>query len=47
VFINNVANNRAVLNNAVQAAINLPTYNRQVVSQPLTTGIDLNYRFGK
>jgi iron complex outermembrane recepter protein len=47
VFINNVANNRAVLNNIVQAAINLATYNRQAVSQPLTTGIDLNYRFGK
>ena len=46
-FVNNVANNRAVLNNVTQAAVNLPDYNRQVISQPLTAGIDLNYRFGR
>jgi hypothetical protein len=27
-------------------AINLPTYNRITTNQPLTAGIDLNYRFG-
>jgi hypothetical protein len=36
-----------VLNNVTQAAVNLPDYNRQVISQPRTAGIDLNYRFGR
>ena len=46
-FVNNVADKRALLNNITQDAVNLPTYNRVAVSQPRTTGIDLNYRFGK
>ena len=45
-FVNNVADKRALLNNITQDAVNLPTYNRVAVSQPRTTGIDLNYRFG-
>jgi outer membrane receptor protein involved in Fe transport len=45
-FVNNVADKRALLNNITQDAINLPTYNRVAVSQPRTAGIDLNYRFG-
>jgi hypothetical protein len=46
-FVNNVTNKRALLNNVTQAAVNLPDYNRIAVSQPLTVGIDLNYRFGR
>ena len=47
VFVNNVANKRAQINDVTQAAENLATYNRIAVSQPLTAGIDLNYRFGR
>ncbi len=44
-FVNNVADKRALLNNITQDAVNLPTFNRVAVSQPRTTGIDLNYKF--
>ena len=47
VFVNNVANKRAQINDVTEAAENLATYNRIAVSQPLTAGIDLNYRFGR
>jgi outer membrane receptor protein involved in Fe transport len=46
-FVNNVANKRALLNDVTQAAENLSTFNRVAISQPLTAGIDLNYRFGR
>ena len=46
-FVNNVANKRAVINDVTQAAVNIADYNRQVISQPLTAGIDLTYRFGR
>ena len=46
-FVNNIADKRVLLNNITQDAVNLPTFNRVAVSQPRTTGIDLNYRFGK
>jgi iron complex outermembrane receptor protein len=46
-FVNNVADKRALLNDITQAAVNLATYNRIAVSQPLTAGVDLNYRFGR
>jgi hypothetical protein len=46
-FINNIADKRALLNNVTEAAENLATYNRVAVSQPRTAGIDLNYRFGR
>jgi len=46
-FVNNIADKRVLLNNITQDAVNLATYNRVAVSQPRTTGIDLNYRFGK
>ncbi|MDB6084624.1 MAG: hypothetical protein JWN43_2505 [Gammaproteobacteria bacterium] len=45
-FVNNVADKRALLNNITQDAVNLPTYNRVAVTQPRTVGVDLNYRFG-
>lgn len=44
-FANNVINTRALLNNVEQISVNLPTFNRVAVSQPLTLGIDLIYRF--
>jgi len=46
-FVTNVFNERALLNNVSMVSVNLPTYNRFVVSQPMTVGLDLNYRFGK
>ncbi len=44
-FMNNVADKRALLNNITQDAVNLADFNRVAVSQPRTTGIDLNYKF--
>jgi iron complex outermembrane recepter protein len=44
-FINNVADKRALLNNITQDANNLADYNRVAVSQPRTAGVDLNYKF--
>ena len=44
-FVNNVADKRALLNNITQDAENLATFNRIAVSQPRTAGIDLNYKF--
>jgi outer membrane receptor protein involved in Fe transport len=46
-FVNNVTNKRALLSDITQDAENLSAYNRIAVNQPLTAGIDLNYRFGK
>ena len=45
-FVNNVTDKRALLNNITQDAINLPTYNRVVVNQPRTVGVDFHYRIG-
>jgi outer membrane receptor protein involved in Fe transport len=44
-FINNLADKRALLNNITQDAANLADYNRVAVNQPRTAGIDLNYKF--
>jgi len=44
-FVNNVADKRALLNNVTEAAENLATYNRVAVSQPRTAGFDLSYKF--
>ena len=44
-FVNNVADKRALLNNITQDAENLADFNRVAVSQPRTAGVDLNYRF--
>jgi outer membrane receptor protein involved in Fe transport len=46
-FVNNVADKRALLNNVTQDASNVADWNRIAVSQPRTAGIDLNYRFGR
>jgi outer membrane receptor protein involved in Fe transport len=45
-FMNNVADKRALLSNITQDAVNLATYNRVAVTQPRTVGVDLKYRFG-
>jgi iron complex outermembrane recepter protein len=44
-FVHNATNQRAILSNAFQLNINIPTFNRLVVSQPLTVGLDLSYHF--
>ena len=46
-FVNNLADKRALLSDSTADAINLPTFNRIAVSQPRTVGIDFNYHFGK
>ena len=46
-FADNAMNERALLSNNSALSINLPTYNRIAVSQPLTIGIDFQYRFGR
>jgi iron complex outermembrane recepter protein len=43
-FANNVANKVAYLSNAYQINVNIPTFSRITVAQPLTIGIDLTYR---
>jgi outer membrane receptor protein involved in Fe transport len=45
VFARNVTNERAVLTNASQINLNVPTFNRQVITQPATFGVDLMYHF--
>jgi iron complex outermembrane recepter protein len=44
-FARNVTNERAILSNAFQLNVNIPTYNRAVVNQPLTVGLDVTYHF--
>jgi iron complex outermembrane recepter protein len=44
-FARNVTNERAVLTNAFQINLNIPTFNRQVITQPATFGVDLAYHF--
>ena len=46
-FVNNVTNRLALLTNSPAININVPTFNRTAVEQPLTFGIDLSYRFGR
>jgi iron complex outermembrane recepter protein len=45
-FVNNVANKVAYYSNSPAINVNIPTFNRTSVSQPLTFGIDLSYHFG-
>jgi hypothetical protein len=44
-FVDNVADKRALLNNVTQDASNVADWNRIAVSQPRTAGIDFNYKF--
>jgi iron complex outermembrane receptor protein len=43
-FVNNLTNKRAIIDNVFQYNINLPTYSRATVNQPLTAGIEVAYR---
>jgi outer membrane receptor protein involved in Fe transport len=47
VFATNVFNKRVPLSNVFMISVNVPMYNRQVVPQPLTIGLDITYSFGK
>ena len=44
-FARNLFNQRAILSNAFQINLNIPTFNREVITQPLTVGLDLRYHF--
>jgi iron complex outermembrane receptor protein len=46
-FANNVTNRLALLSNSPAINVNVPTFNRTAVEQPLTFGIDLSYRMGR
>jgi iron complex outermembrane recepter protein len=45
-FVNNVANKTALLSNSPAINVNVATFNRTAMAQPLTFGIDMSYRFG-
>jgi iron complex outermembrane recepter protein len=42
-FLNNAFNKRALIDNVLQYNIDVPTFNRTTVSQPLTVGVDFSY----
>jgi iron complex outermembrane receptor protein len=46
-FANNVTNRLALLTNSPAINVNVSTFNRTAVEQPLTFGIDLTYRLGR
>jgi iron complex outermembrane receptor protein len=46
-YVNNVANKMALLTNSSAINVNVSTFNRTVVAQPLTYGLDVSYHFGK
>jgi iron complex outermembrane receptor protein len=46
VFANNVLNKRVLLDPQPQLDIALTTFQRYTVNQPLTVGVDINYKFG-
>jgi iron complex outermembrane receptor protein len=46
-FANNVTNRVALLTNASAINVNVQTFNRTAMAQPLTFGIDLSFRMGR
>ena len=46
-FVDNVANKVALLSNSPAINVNVATFNRTAVAQPLTFGLDVSYRFGR
>src|SRR4029077_11338390 len=46
-FVDNVTNKVAQYSNSPAINVNVATFNRTSVSQPITFGIDLSYRFGR
>ena len=45
-FVNNVTNRLALISNAPAINVEIPTFNRTAVQQPITFGIELSYHFG-
>jgi outer membrane receptor protein involved in Fe transport len=45
-FVNNVTNRVALLTNSPAINVNVGTFNRTAMSQPLTYGLEMNYKFG-
>jgi iron complex outermembrane recepter protein len=45
-FVNNVTNRLALLTNASAINVNVSTFNRTAMEQPLTFGLDLSFHFG-
>jgi iron complex outermembrane recepter protein len=45
VFFDNAFNKRALIDNVLQYNIDVPTFNRTTVNQPLTVGVDVAYHF--
>jgi iron complex outermembrane recepter protein len=45
-FVNNATNRLALLTNSPAINVNVSTFNRTAMEQPLTFGIDLSYRLG-
>ena len=45
-FVDNVTNRLALLTNASAINVNVGTFNRTAMEQPLTYGLDLSYHFG-
>jgi outer membrane receptor protein involved in Fe transport len=45
-FVNNATNRQALLTNSQSINVNVTTFNRTAVEQPLTYGIDFMYHFG-
>jgi iron complex outermembrane recepter protein len=43
-FVNNLTNKRAIIDDVFQYNINIPMYNRATINQPLTAGIEVAYR---
>jgi iron complex outermembrane receptor protein len=46
-FADNVTNRLALLTNSPAINVNVPTFNRTAMAQPLTIGIDLTYKLGR
>jgi iron complex outermembrane receptor protein len=44
-FARNVTNEKVLLDNAFQLNVNIPTFNRVAVTQPVTFGLDLAFHF--
>jgi hypothetical protein len=45
-FVTNLLDKKVLLDPQPQIDLALPTYQRYTVNQPLTVGIDLNYKLG-
>jgi outer membrane receptor protein involved in Fe transport len=45
-FVNNATNRLALLTNASAINVNVPTFNRTAMEQPLTFGLDFSFHFG-